>query len=261
MTKELFIFGDIAGNYNTLLALLNKKPAGAIPVSVGDMVDRGPRSKQVLEYFMHHGLAVMGNHEHMMIDHFTRILQGKPGYYEHGVWSWNGGDTTLNSFRFKTGEDEDGDPIWSPDVDVDADIINWLSNLPLYLKFDAVPGDGNSTQGLIITHGPIRGDFKLEQCLNPSYGFNRHYMNEILEANKGVKLPHPDDCVLWNRGATRRKHKEGYLQVHGHNSRKSVEWERDEQGIFAVNLDTSRARVLTAMHWPSLELFEQEYID
>ncbi|MEC9337269.1 MAG: metallophosphoesterase [SAR324 cluster bacterium] len=41
--------GDIQGNYRTLLALLKQIPDDD-PVSVGDMIDRGPRSMEVLEF-------------------------------------------------------------------------------------------------------------------------------------------------------------------------------------------------------------------
>ena len=44
------LIGDIQGNYHTLRALLKQMPDEE-PVSVGDMVDRGPRSKEVLEFF------------------------------------------------------------------------------------------------------------------------------------------------------------------------------------------------------------------
>ena len=40
------LIGDIQGNYHTLRALLKQMPDEE-PVSVGDMIDRGPRSKAV----------------------------------------------------------------------------------------------------------------------------------------------------------------------------------------------------------------------
>ena len=62
------IISDIAGNYKTLMALLEKMPQDEEIISVGDMVDRGPRSKEVIEFFMNNenATAIMGNHEHMM---------------------------------------------------------------------------------------------------------------------------------------------------------------------------------------------------
>ena len=43
------LIGDIHGNYRTFRALLKQMPDEE-PVSVGDMIDRGPRSREVLEF-------------------------------------------------------------------------------------------------------------------------------------------------------------------------------------------------------------------
>ena len=83
------LIGDIQGNYHTLRALLKQMPDEE-PVSVGDMVDRGPRSKEVLEFFRLHGKALLGNHEHMMLDYF----KGTEIYMPH-IWLLNSGDATL----------------------------------------------------------------------------------------------------------------------------------------------------------------------
>ena len=47
------LIGDIHGNYQTLLALLKQMPDEE-PVSVGDMIDRGPLSRKEHEFFMKH---------------------------------------------------------------------------------------------------------------------------------------------------------------------------------------------------------------
>lgn len=108
------IISDIAGQYNTLIALLDIMPDDE-PVSIGDMVDRGPDSKKVLDFFMQNGSAILGNHEHMMLD-FGRGTR----YYDHGTWAWNGGRATLNSFGNLIPER----------------YLNWLESLPYYLEID-----------------------------------------------------------------------------------------------------------------------------
>src|SRR3990167_4499879 len=86
------IVGDIAGRYDQLLALLKKMPDDEV-ISIGDMIDRGPKSKEVIEWFMKNGKAILGNHEHMMLDFYRN-----ENYYEHDVWQQNGGSVTLTSF-------------------------------------------------------------------------------------------------------------------------------------------------------------------
>ena len=56
------LIGDIHGNYQTLLALLKQMPDEE-SVSVGDMIDRGPRSRKVLEFFMKPPLAYLQHGE------------------------------------------------------------------------------------------------------------------------------------------------------------------------------------------------------
>lgn len=95
------VIGDIAGNYLTLKALLKKMPEGKI-VSVGDIVDRGPRSKEVVEFFMEETLegnaeVLLGNHEHMMIDSIVTGNSNKQ--YDEYIWLQNGGFATADSFK------------------------------------------------------------------------------------------------------------------------------------------------------------------
>lgn len=113
------VIGDIAGNYKTLLALIDKMPKGKI-VAVGDIVDRGPRSKQVVEYFMEqvklgNAECLLGNHEHMMIDHYRQTHM-----YDSYIWHMNGGDTTSESFAHN----------------IPQTVIEFLENRPINLELD-----------------------------------------------------------------------------------------------------------------------------
>lgn len=125
------LIGDIHGNYQTLLALLKQMPDEE-PVSVGDMIDRGPRSRMVLEFFMKHGRALLGNHEHMMLDH----LNGG-GDYERGLWFMNGGNTTLASLGQNSSMDS---------------LIQFVKGLPLWIRMD----------DLVVTHAPIQRRWEVE---------------------------------------------------------------------------------------------------
>ena len=60
------LIGDIQGNYHTLRALLKQMPDEE-PVSVGDMIDRGPRSKEVLEFFRLNGKALPVSYTHLTL--------------------------------------------------------------------------------------------------------------------------------------------------------------------------------------------------
>ena len=52
------LIGDIAGNFKTLLALLKKMPDDE-PIGLGDLNDRGPRSREVFDFFMKNGKSFL----------------------------------------------------------------------------------------------------------------------------------------------------------------------------------------------------------
>ena len=216
------IIGDIAGNYRTLVALLAKMPKG-VPISVGDMIDRGPRSKEVVEFFMKNGIAVMGNHEHLMID---SIINGNT-FYGRGIWEYNGGVETKISYS------EDGV------MRVPEEHKKYLRDLPLSW----------AGPGFTVTHAPVYKDYTLQQSCYIGRGFLSGFQFE----SQSLK------SVLWNRGTPARKDELG-LQIYGHNSDIEIKYHADDKGNYAICLDTSQARILTGMHFPSMEIFEQEYI-
>jgi len=110
------IIGDIAGQYKSLIALTKQMPEGEI-ISVGDLVDRGPDSNRVIEYFMQPGRrAILGNHEHLMLDY---LLNGN--FYPEGCWFNNGGSATIAAY---------------PNGIVPQEHIDWLKALPKYIEID-----------------------------------------------------------------------------------------------------------------------------
>ena len=65
--QKTLIIGDIHGCYFELQALLDKAGLGAGDevIGIGDIVDRGPETPQVVEFFQNtpKAIAIMGNHE------------------------------------------------------------------------------------------------------------------------------------------------------------------------------------------------------
>lgn len=206
------VIGDIAGNFNTLMALIEKMPEGEV-LCTGDLIDRGPRSDMVLDWFMENGRAIMGNHEHMMLNHHDET-----GYYEQGLWLYNGGGATAKKYD------------WAP---LPNKVLNWVSSLPLYLEID----------GCLISHAFVDPDLGLEKA-----------------CELGSSIEDNPRSIIWNRYAPERM--EGYrLQIAGHNPQFGLRRWSDEQGEFAISIDTSREKVLTGIHLPSGETYQQEYID
>lgn len=70
--KRHFVFGDIHGRFTTFQRLLKKikyDPLTDVIYSVGDMIDRGPDSVKVVQFFQQpHCHAILGNHEQMVLN-------------------------------------------------------------------------------------------------------------------------------------------------------------------------------------------------
>lgn len=115
---SLFIIGDIHGCLLTLEALLKKMPKGCTPVLVGDLVDRGPRNRGVINRVRSEGIkCVRGNHEIMMCSQDPE---------EMVCWRQNGGHATWSEYR-------EGEMFDQGSFDKDC---AWMKELPIYLDFE-----------------------------------------------------------------------------------------------------------------------------
>ena len=101
-----YAIGDIHGCYKTLLKLLNDNLGIGQDDElyfVGDFIDRGPGSRQVVDYLLelksagYHVYAVRGNHEEMLLDAWQNQT-----YDQFILWMMNGAESTLKSYGIET---------------------------------------------------------------------------------------------------------------------------------------------------------------
>lgn len=89
------ILGDLAGEFSATLKLLKKMPKGPI-ISLGDIIDRGEESKEMLNFFIKNNhKVILGNHEHMFKDFLMQSNLYNDKYFS---FLFNGGIQTLQSF-------------------------------------------------------------------------------------------------------------------------------------------------------------------
>jgi len=97
--QRIFAIGDIHGCYDQLTDLLGRIPIDWTNdklVFMGDYIDRGPKSYEVVEHLIglqdvHPGIVFLkGNHEQMLADY----LSGK----DRVTYLYNGGQQTLESY-------------------------------------------------------------------------------------------------------------------------------------------------------------------
>ncbi len=130
---QTLIIGDVHGCYFELQALLDKAGLAANDsiLAVGDIVDRGPETPQVLDFFRQtpNARTLMGNHE-------RKHIRGA----RHQV---------KLALSQKISRQQFGDRY--------ADALQWMNSLPIYLELSDA----------IIVHGYLEPGLPLEQQ-NPS---------------------------------------------------------------------------------------------
>ncbi|WP_439124803.1 metallophosphoesterase [Marivita sp.] len=88
------VIGDVHGRIDLLTTLVEALPKETSIICVGDLIDRGDHSRDVLSYVMGHDsiTSLMGNHEQLMLNFLkSPETQGRR-------WLRNGGLQTLASF-------------------------------------------------------------------------------------------------------------------------------------------------------------------
>lgn len=196
-----WFIGDIHGE----LRLLEKLLDGLLRfnpdqlVFVGDYIDRGTYSKQVIDRIMELDVpffCLMGNHEMMMLNAIEDLGYG---YSPMELWYYNGGEATLQSFGSNS-------------------FFDFRSSLePKYLAF---------FRGLKMSHVVSLGEkfrvFATHAGISPSIPVREHLqIKDYMALNRYMLEKHlePGDSFLWVREAFFGSSPDlwkGYLVVHGH---------------------------------------------
>jgi serine/threonine protein phosphatase 1 len=229
-----------------MLRLLNQCVArypGETLVFLGDLIDRGPNSREVVRFAMdNHIPTVMGNHEHLALAYHG--LAPWRGFYGHQqIWLANGGDVCLASFErdgtkvLRAETIEDGiivpEKVYvGPDTKLPKDVLDWMKGLPYYLSFrddPTVPRD-EKRNWLLLSH--------------TGYG---------LEADQS------DDgwfTALWRRDDGFRP--DGAFRVFGHTPSKEPVI-RDHFACIDTGAAYKGYHTMTAFHWPSKAVVQQAF--
>ena len=127
MNEELFVVGDVQGCYQELLDLLAAARfdrARHRLVFVGDLINRGPRSKEVLALARaEDALVVVGNHEEALVSGYA--------------------GETMSRVRAELGDALD-------------ETIAWIRTWPTFLRFEPL--------SLIVVHAGIAPGKRPEEC-------------------------------------------------------------------------------------------------
>lgn len=123
MTHRRIFIGDVHGHYDGLMKLLEAIAPGDgdMVYFVGDLIDRGPKSSEVVKFVKESSYpCVLGNHEQLLLDAFRDRKIHKPAFQ---AWLYSGGQATITSY---------GNP-----QKLLAD-VEWIRTLPTYIDLGDV---------------------------------------------------------------------------------------------------------------------------
>jgi len=199
--KNYWFIGDIHGEIGLLDKLLEailKQDPQQITF-VGDYIDRGPYSREVVDRIM--GLEIpvaclMGNHELMMLN---AIEDSAFGYNPMELWYRNGGEATLQSFGFPG--------FFSFQSQMDDRYLKFFRSL--LMSHVTEPGPGFR---ILATHAGISPFIPVaDQLLLKDYQDLQQYVQD--------KRLDMEDSFLWAREIFFKSSPtmwKGYMVVHGH---------------------------------------------
>lgn len=196
-----WFIGDIHGEAGLLDRLLESilKFEPEQIVFVGDYIDRGPNSREVVDRIMQLDVpsaCLMGNHEMMLLN---AIEDPGYGYSPVELWYYNGGEATLQSFGFTS--------FFSFQSEMQSDYLDFFRNLKMSHLVTV-----NSNLRILATHAGISPSIPLDDHLRLKdyLSLNRYLLKRQLD---------PEHSVLWVREPffeSRPENWNGYLVIHGH---------------------------------------------
>lgn len=134
--SKIFAISDIHGCYDSMMALMEQLPINKedTVVFLGDYVDRGPKTKNVIDQCMKwekenpHWQFLYGNHEDLMLD--ALVYKGRI-YHSYDLWYQQGGLQTAQSY-FPAGFSKYDMAISQPEDHIIPQHLNWLRTRKRY---------------------------------------------------------------------------------------------------------------------------------
>lgn len=186
--RKLYAIGDVHGCWDALTKLLvkigeDKGDDEATIVFIGDYVDRGPKSAEVVDLLRRlqnfsetpsrktRYVFLRGNHEDMMLSGDARR--------HSGFWLPNGGVQTLDSYRGTYGEDE-WEKRWEDDC-------RWIDENTVWWHREK-SGDDD----YLFVHGGMNPAVKLDELeeYKDALIWERNYNKYDGDYDQGIKLVH-----------------------------------------------------------------------
>ena len=247
MKDSEIIFSDLHGCFYTMTRLLNRAPKGLKIVFLGDLIDRGPNSRKVVEFAMSHGIpTTMGNHEDLTLAFYRPKASKCRCFYDEDVWLENGGKQCLRNW---------------PEIDsagltksryyqykklggqVPKGVLDWMERLPPYL-YPSERLDENGRR-LLASHS----GYGLAADLNTPDG----WMTALWGRRRDDRFPFATDPK------TGLEIDDGLYRVFGHTRHKVAHVTDREACIDTGAAYGAEYGNLSALLWPSKTIMVQPF--
>ena len=160
------IIGDVHGEYKALLNLVAMTPLNSKLIFVGDLIDRGEFSAQVVRFVRQHRLmCVRGNHEVMMIEFgskFINDIENNRDIDQDNMWLIHGGKETLISYGLVSLINNKMIPhrFIKDFIFQFKEDIEWMKKLPIYIELEKKHSSGRL---VVVSHSAIAPVWRLRE--------------------------------------------------------------------------------------------------
>lgn len=227
--SNIYIISDVYGCYKSLLALINQLPEKdkSKIVFVGDLVDRGKNSYEVVEFVLINKYdCVKGNHEDMFLDYAP--IYGEDDESKYWMNSC-GGKETCDSYK---------------NIEDLKKHYSYFEKLPIYIEYkDYINSDGRY---LVFSHSSIGNVWDLRNSDNPTD-------KDIFETQ-----------LLWSRN--KNFDNKDIFNVYGHTIFEEPKITPYSIGIdlgcYNIgNMQKTTNPRICALEFPSMKIYTQENIE
>ncbi|QKD80843.1 serine/threonine protein phosphatase [Thermoleptolyngbya sichuanensis A183] len=224
--RRIFI-GDVHGHYDGLMRLLEVIAPDARDqvYFLGDLIDRGPKSAQVVSFVRRQGyVSLLGNHEQMLLE---VMPHGKLSYQALQAWLFSGGQTTMQSY----GKSDD----------LLMEHVTWMRSLPTHLDL----GD------IWLSHAGMHPALSVADHTAQEYCWVRdefHSMTRPYFPDKLIITGHTITFTLPNVPPGAIAQGQGWLDIDTGAYHPRSGWltglDHTHQRVYQVNVQTQESRVL-----------------
>lgn len=211
-----YIIGDIHGCFDEWIKLKNKieaEDSQAEFILVGDIIDRGPKTFEMLKWAMEN-ISPVGKYQMVIGNHEWEKMYWLEEYFAHKKQRADRGENIENYTLFDMYNDgyDFKDMCLQNNLSDQQlmEILKWFKNLPFYKE--RIVDIGNVKKRILVVHATVP-----RECLNKDGSFSKRSIampnNDSIKKAKALKL---QEDIVWGRCHKGFEDFPKTIIIHGH---------------------------------------------